>query len=71
MAEGIVGPGGGARGGEGGAGLGDVAALAEGVHGVIILGYEGGASFVLLDVEDIAVWLVIIRHRVRGAGDGG
>ena len=28
--------------------MGEVAALADGVHGVIMLGYGGGASFVLL-----------------------
>lgn len=71
LAEEIVGPGDVAGAGEGGAGLGDVAALADGVHGVIILRYEGCASFVFLYVEDIAVWLVGVGYGVGGAGDGG
>jgi hypothetical protein len=58
LTEGIIAPGDIAGAGEGGAGLGDVAALAEGVHEVIILLYGGGASFVFLHVEDVAVWLV-------------
>jgi hypothetical protein len=46
--------------------LGKVRALADGVHGVIIRGYEGGASFGLLDVEDVAVLLVGVGYCVGG-----
>ncbi len=50
--------------------MGDVAALADGVHEVIILRYGGGASFVFLGVEDVAVCLPCVCDGVGGAGDG-
>ena len=50
--------------------MGEVAALADCVHEVIMLGNDGGASFVFLHVEDVAVWLVGVGYGVRGTGDG-
>ena len=69
MAEGIVGPGDIAGAGEGGAGLGDVAALSDGVHAIVITGNDVCASFVFLYVEDVAVRFVGVGYGVRGAGD--
>ncbi len=69
LPEGIVAPGDVAGAGEGGAGLGDVAALADGIHEVIILRYNCGASFVFLGVEDVAVCFPCVGDGVGGAGD--
>lgn len=71
LAEGIVGPGGGARGGKCTAGLGKVRALADGVHGVVILRNDVGASFVLLGGENIPRRLPSVGHGVGWGRDRG
>ena len=53
----------------GGAAGGNSGALTYGVHGVVITGGGGGANFVLLEVEDVAVWFVAVGDGVDGAGD--
>lgn len=63
LAEGIVGPSGGASAGKSTSRLGKSAALTDFVHSVIIIGNDDGTSFVLLGGEDVAVGLV-------GVGDG-
>jgi hypothetical protein len=50
---------------------GDSGALADGFHGVVVIGNKAGANFVLLDVEDIAVWLPGVGDGVDRAGDDG
>ena len=53
----------------GGAAGGDSGALTYGVHGIVITGDDGGANSVLLEVEDVAVWLPAVGDGVDRAGD--
>jgi hypothetical protein len=48
---------------------GDSGALADDVHGIVVTGNDGAANFVLLDIEDVAVWLVGVDDGVDWAGD--
>ena len=47
----------------------DSDALADGIHGVVVVGNGGGANFVLLEIEDVAVGFPGVGDRVDGAGD--
>jgi hypothetical protein len=71
LAEGVVAPGPGGCGREGGAAGGDCGALADGVHGVVILGNDGAANFVLLGGEDVAGGFPGVGDGVDGSGGGG
>ena len=69
LTEGVVAPGPARERWVSGAAGGDSGALADGIHGVVVVGNNRGANFVLLEVEEVAGGFVDVRDGVDGAYD--
>ena len=69
LAVAVVAPGDASYGGEGRAGLAEGAALADRIHGVVVARNHGAANPVFFHIQDVAVGLPCVSHRVGGTAD--